>query len=142
MQVKGHRPNPASRIRDKMRAVLGLKQSHFNFLDEIDEQVRKEKEREREYSKRRNADYHLKHCLKEYPITDYERKVIPEGVRASRHVNHLECERCEFDCYDHTLGGRFGRYRDHGNMCVVKICLKDMVLKGHVQRAEIMGDDG
>lgn len=73
-------------------------------------------------------EYHIQWALaidkyiKEiYPITQEEADILPLGLKLSRHVPTLECEKCKFACEDHSDGG----------VWPILICLKDLrSLKG------------
>ena len=57
----------------------------------------------------------LRSMVERYPPTAKECDIMLSGIRIDRFVSHLECERCNFACEDHTVGWMF----------LTKVCLKD-----------------
>ena len=109
------------------------KQLELPFIAEMDEQARHCRQAEAARMKRANEIAILRAHAQQYPMTDYERRVIPKGVRPARFVISWECEKCPYACEDHSLGNSFGiditgRGRGATVPCV---CLKDYYEKGY-----------
>ncbi|MBA7713540.1 hypothetical protein ES703_122543 [subsurface metagenome] len=82
--------------------------------------------------KRANDIAILRATVRQHPLSDYERSVIPKGVRPARFVIDWECEVCPYAREDHSLGNKFGI--DNSNPwgpSVPLICLKDYYEKGY-----------
>jgi len=104
------------------------KQLALPFVAEMDRQAEGEALR----MKRANAITILRAAVRQYPMTDYERQVLPKGVRLARFVIKWECEKCPYACEDHSLGNKFGL--DNTNprgVSVPLVCLKDYYEKGY-----------
>lgn len=100
----------------------------FPFIEEMAQDA----EAERKRMKRANQIAWLRATVKQYPMTDYERRVVPKGVRLRRFVIDWECELCPYACEDHSLGNKFGI--DDTNpwgASTPLICLKDYYRKGY-----------
>ncbi len=104
------------------------KQLEFGFVKEIDQATAEKAEQDRQYWKKANADAHLEHCLKELPPDPEEQQIIDKGVRLARHVHEFECEGCNLDSEDHTVGSMF-IYTRGDTTYVAKMCLKDYYAK-------------
>ena len=57
----------------------------------------------------------LRSMVGRYPPTAEECDIMLSGIRIDRFVSHLECEKCNFACEDHTAAWLFP----------TKVCLKD-----------------
>lgn len=57
----------------------------------------------------------LRSMVERYPPTSEECDIMLSGIRIDRFVSHLECEKCNFACEDHTAAWLF----------LTKVCLKD-----------------
>lgn len=57
----------------------------------------------------------LRSMVERYPPTAEECDIMLSGIRLCRFVSHLECEKCNLACEDHTVGWMF----------LTKVCLKD-----------------
>ncbi|NVM23973.1 MAG: hypothetical protein HWN68_19615 [Desulfobacterales bacterium] len=57
----------------------------------------------------------LRSMMERYPPTAEECDIMLSGIRLCRFVSHLECEKCNLACEDHTVGWLFQ----------TKVCLKD-----------------
>ena len=57
----------------------------------------------------------LRSMMERYPPTAEECDIMLSGIRLCRFVSHLECERCNLACEDHTVDWLFN----------TKICIKD-----------------
>ena len=102
------------------------------FITEMDRQATEAREAEAARSKRANAIAILRAHVQQYPMTDYERQVVPKGVRLSRFVIGWECEVCPYACEDHSLGNKFGLDTTNPrHMSVPLVCLKDYYEKGY-----------
>ncbi|MBA7547337.1 hypothetical protein ES705_39756 [subsurface metagenome] len=102
------------------------------FIPEIDRQAAEAREVEARRSKRANAIAILRAHVQQYPMTEYERRVIPKGVRLSRFVIDWECEVCPYATQDHSLGNKFGLDTTNPrSVSVPLICLKDYYEKGY-----------
>lgn len=98
------------------------------FIAEMDQQAEVEAQR----MKRANAIAILRAIVQQHPLTDYERKVIPRGVRPARFVIRWECEVCPYACDDHSLGNKFGiDYSSQWGPSIPCVCLKDYYEKGY-----------
>jgi len=73
-----------------------------------------------ENMKRANQDAILRAIHEHYPPTDYERRIMAQGISPDRFVHLSECEDCNFSRQDHTVGGTYQ----------TKVCLKDLATKG------------
>lgn len=104
----------------------------FSFVAEIAQQAEKARELEACRMKRANAIAILRAHVKQYPMTDYERRVVPKGVRLSRFVIGWECAGCPYAYKDHSLGNEFGIDRSAPwGPSVPLVCLKDYYEKGY-----------
>lgn len=102
------------------------KQQEFSFVAEMDRQAQEAREAEAHRMKRANAIAILRAHVQQYPLTDYERSVIPKGVRPARFVIIWECEQCPYACQDHGLGNKFGiDYSNPRGVSIPLVCLKD-----------------
>lgn len=102
----------------------------LSFITEIDRQAEEARETEARRMKRANAIAILRSAVQQYPMTDYERGVIPKGVRPARFVISWECKVCPYACEDHSLGTKFGLdYSKPGRVSVPLVCLKDWYKK-------------
>ena len=102
------------------------------FIPEIDRQAAEARETKAARSKRANAIAILRSAVRQYPMTDYERQVVPKGVRLSRFVIGWECEVCPYATHDHSLDNKFGLDTTNPrDISVLLICLKDYYEKGH-----------
>ena len=102
------------------------KQLTFSFVAEIDRQAQEAREAEARRMKRANAIAILRATVQQHPLTDYERQVVPKGVRLARFVICWECERCPYACKDHSLGNKFGiDYTNRWGPSIPCVCLKD-----------------
>jgi len=102
------------------------------FVAEMDRQAGEHAEVEQQRSRRANDIATLRSTVQQYPLTDYERRVIPKGVRPKRFVIGWECENCPYACEDHSLGNKFGiDYTDSWGPTVPCVCLKDYYKKGY-----------
>lgn len=109
-----------------------LKQLTFSFVAEIDRQTEEAREVEALRMKRANTIAILRATVRQHPLTDYERRVIPRGVRPARFVVHWECEKCPYACEDHSLGNKFGLdYTNQWGPSIPCVCLKDYYEKGY-----------
>ena len=79
--------------------------------------------------KKRHEDWAaslLRSMVKWYPPCSEEWDIMLMGIRLSRFVSNLECEKCGLDTKDHTVGNMFWHwipaYQTGGP---IKICLKD-----------------
>ena len=70
----------------------------------------------------------LRSMVERYPLTEEEKRALPKGVRPSRFVILLECDKCEYSCHDHTLAWRYP----------MKVCLKDLVKRGYCTKEEAL----
>ena len=57
----------------------------------------------------------LRGMVERYPPTPEECDIMLSGIRLCRFVSHLECDKCNLACEDHTEGWMFS----------TKVCLKD-----------------
>ena len=97
------------------------------FIADMDRQAETEQQRMR----RANDIAILRAAVQQYPLTDYERRVIPKGVRPKRFVIGWECENCPYACEDHSLNTKFGiDYTDPREPSVPCVCLKDYYKRG------------
>lgn len=96
------------------------------FIAEIDRQAEEVREVEARRMRRANAIAILRATVRQHPLTDYERKVIPRGVRPARFVICWECQKCSYACEDHSLGNKFGiDYTNQWGPTIPCVCLKD-----------------
>ncbi len=108
------------------------KQLVLPFIAEMDRQAQEAREAEARRMKRANAIALLRAHVRQHPLTDYERGVIPKGVRPARFVISWECEKCPYACEDHSLGNKFGiDYTSQWGPSVPCVCLKDYYEKGY-----------
>jgi len=108
------------------------KQLVLPFIPEMDRQAEEARETEACRMKRANAIAILRATVRQYPLTDYERKVLPRGVRPARFVIRWECQKCPFACHDHSLGDKFGiDYTNPRGPSIPCVCLKDWYEKGY-----------
>ncbi len=102
------------------------------FIPEMDRQTTEAREVEARRMKRANDIAILRASVRQYPLTDYERGVIPKGVRPARFVISWECEVCPYDTQDHSLGTKFGLDTTNPRgVSVPLVCLKDYYEKGY-----------
>ena len=102
------------------------------FIAEMDRQDGERAEAERQRMKRANAIAHLRANVQQHPMTDYERRVVPKGVRLARFLIDWECEQCPYACEDHSLGNKFGiDYTNQWGPSIPCVCLKDYYKKGY-----------
>lgn len=96
-----------------------MDQLKFTFVEEIDQELVDQKEKEHQRMKIANAASHLKSCMEYYPPDAEECEIMMMGIRLCRFVNDIECtEHCNLGSNDHTLGWMFP----------TKICLKDYLV--------------
>lgn len=108
------------------------KQLTLPFMDEMDRQEQERRKSEAHQSKRANAIATLRSIVCQYPLTDYERRVIPKGVRPKRFVIGWECENCPYATQDHSLDNKFGiDYTNPRGPSIPCVCLKDYYEKGY-----------
>ncbi|GAI39514.1 unnamed protein product, partial [marine sediment metagenome] len=99
---------------------------------EIDRQAAEERETEARRMKRANAIAILRSAVRQYPMTDHERQVVPKGVRLARFVIVWECQACPYATEDHSLGNKFGLDTTNPRaVSVPLVCLKDYYEKGY-----------
>ena len=104
----------------------------FSFVAELDRQAEEAREVEARRMKRANGIAILRAHVQQYPMTDYERGVIPKGVRLSRFVIDWECQKCPYACEDHSLDNKFGiDYTNPRGPSIPCVCLKDYYEKGY-----------
>ena len=102
------------------------------FIPEIDRQAAEAREVEARRSKRANDIVILRSIVKQCPLTDYERRVIPRGVRPKRFVISWECDLCPYATQDHSLDNKFGEDKTNPRGPTVPlVCLKDYYEKGY-----------
>ncbi len=102
------------------------------FITELDRQTTEAREVEARRMKRANAIAILRATVQQYPLTDYERGVIPKGVRPARFVIGWECEVCPYATQDHSLDNKFGLDTTNPrHVSVPLVCLKDYYEKGY-----------
>ena len=102
------------------------------FITEMDQQAAEEREAEARRMKRANTIAILRSAVQQYPMTDYERQVVPKRVRLSRFVIGWECEVCPYATQDHSLGNKFGLDTTNPrHVSVPLVCLKDYYEKGY-----------
>ena len=105
------------------------------FIAEMDQQAAEAREVEARRMKRANAIAILGAAVRQYPLTDYEREVIPKGVRSARFVIGWECEVCPYATEDHSLGNKFGLDTTNPrHVSVPLVCLKDYYQKGYGEK--------
>lgn len=103
-----------------------MNQLALSFIAEMERSSDQRRKAAAERSRGANEVAILEAIIRSNPMTAYERKVIPEGVRLSRAVPFPECRDCEYATSDHSLEGRFGLDRsEKGRVTVPLICLKD-----------------
>lgn len=101
------------------------------FIAEMDRQTAEHTEAERQRMQRANDIAILRATVQQYPLTDYERRVLPKGVRLARFVIGWECENCPYATQDHSLGNKFGLDTSNPrDISVPLVCLKDYYKKG------------
>ena len=111
---------------------MSSKQLVLPFIPEIDRQAAEVREAEARRMKRANAIAILRSAVHQYPITDYERQIVPRGVRLSRFVIGWECEVCPYATKDHSLYNKFGLDTTNPRgVSVPLVCLKDYYEKGY-----------
>ena len=104
----------------------------LSFIPDMDRQAAEAREVEARRSKRANTIAILRSAVQQYPMTDYERQVVPKGVRLSRFVIGWECEVCPYATHDHSLGNKFGLDTTNPrHVSVPLVCLKDYYEKGY-----------
>ena len=102
------------------------------FIAELDHQAAEAREAETQRMKRANNIAILRASVQQYPLTDYERGVIPKGVRPARFVISWECEVCPYATQDHSLGTKFGLDTTNPRgVSVPLVCLKDYYERGY-----------
>ncbi|GAI95718.1 unnamed protein product [marine sediment metagenome] len=102
------------------------------FIPELDQQATEVREAETRRMKRANAIAILRASVRQYPLTDYEREVIPKGVRPARFVIDWECQKCPYATKDHSLDNKFGLDTTNPRyVSVPLVCLKDYYEKGY-----------
>ncbi len=102
------------------------------FIPDLDRQAAEAREVEAYRMKRANTIAILRAAVRQYPMTDYERQVVPRGVRLSRFVIGWECEVCPYACEDHSLGNKFGLDTTNPrHVSIPLVCLKDYYEKGY-----------
>lgn len=108
--------------------MFSIKEKRFIAeMERAAEQVRKSAA---ERMRKVNEAAILREIVRKYPMTAYERKVIPEGVRLYRFISISECRVCEYAYCDHSLNNMFGIDRSvKGRVSVPLICLKDWYKK-------------
>ncbi|GAI85975.1 unnamed protein product [marine sediment metagenome] len=110
---------------------MAVEQQEFSFVVEMDRQAQEVRETEARRMKRANAIAILRAHVRQHPMTDYERQVVPKGVRLARFVIDWECEKCSYACEDHSLGNKFGiDYTNPRGPSVPCVCLKGYYEKG------------
>lgn len=68
----------------------------------------------------------LRSMVEGYPPTAEECEIMLSGIRIDRFVSHLECEKCNYACEDHTIGSMFTYWSDTWHQYIpIKFCLKD-----------------
>ena len=111
---------------------MSSKQLALPFIAEMDRQAEAAKEKEVARMKRANEIAILRAHVQQHPLTDYERRVIPRGIRPARFVIGWECEKCPYACEDHSLGNKFGiDYTNQWGPSIPCVCLKDYYEKGY-----------
>lgn len=111
---------------------MAVEQLLLPFIAEIDRQAEEARETEATRSKRANTIAILRPTVRQYPLTDYEREVIPKGVRPARFVIGWECEVCPYATEDHSLDNKFGLDTTNpSQVSVPLVCLKDYYKKGY-----------
>jgi hypothetical protein len=104
----------------------------LSFVAEMDRQAEEAKEVEERRMKRANTIAILKSTVRQHPMTDYERQVVPKGIRLARFVIGWECKKCPYACTDHSLGNKFGiDYTNPRGPSIPCVCLKDYYKKGY-----------
>jgi hypothetical protein len=89
------------------------------------ERLATEKEREKE-----RAAYLLRSMSKNNPPAEEECDLMLSGIRISRFVSDLECEKCTLATHDHTAGFLFTHWSDTWRQDIpIKFCLKDFYRK-------------
>jgi len=102
------------------------------FIAELDHQAAEARETEAARSKRANAIAILRTSVRQYPLTNYERGVIPKSVRPARFVIGWECEVCPYATQDHSLDNKFGLDTTNPRgVSVPLVCLKDYYERGY-----------
>lgn len=104
----------------------------LSFVAEMDRQAEEAKEVKDRRMKRANTIAIFKSIVRQHPMTEHERRVIPQGVRLARFVIRWECEKCPYACTDHSLGNKFGiDYTNPHGSTMTCVCLKDYYEKGY-----------
>jgi len=89
------------------------------------ERVAAEKKRHEEW-----AAGLLRSMVERYPPAAEECDLMLSGIRIDRFVSDLECESCNLDTHDHTMGYLFTHWSDtHRQDIPIKFCLKDFYRK-------------
>lgn len=108
------------------------KQLTLPFVAEMDQLAQEAREAKTRQMKRANEIAILRSHVRQYPMTDYERQVIPNGVRLARFVIGWECKQCQYATHDHSLGNKFGLdHSEPGHISIPLVCLKDYYEKGY-----------
>jgi len=109
-----------------------MEQLMLPFVAEMDRQAQEAREAKARQMKRANDIAILKAHVQQHPMTDYERQVIPKGVRLAKFVIGWECEKCPYACDDHSLDDKFGiDYTNPWGPTIPCVCLKDYYEKGY-----------
>jgi len=109
---------------------MSSKQLVLPFIPEIDRQAAEAREVEARRMKRANDIAILRASVRQYPLTDYERGVIPKGVRPARFVIGWECDVCPYATQDHSLDNKLGLDTTNPRgVSVPLVCLKDWYKK-------------
>ena len=68
----------------------------------------------------------LKSMMRTHPPRAEEWDVMLMGIRLDRFVSHLECEKCDMDTKDHTVGFLYSMWDETSRSEIpIKMCLKD-----------------
>lgn len=72
----------------------------------------------------------LRGMVRSHPPSSAECELMMSGIRIDRFVSDLECERCNLDTHDHTLGFLFTYWSNTWRQDIpIKFCLKDFYRK-------------
>jgi hypothetical protein len=72
----------------------------------------------------------LRSMVEHYPPSSAECELMMSGIRIDRFVSLLECEKCNLDTHDHTLGFLFTYWSETYRQDIpIKFCLKDFYRK-------------
>lgn len=72
----------------------------------------------------------LRSMVKNNPPAAEECELMMSGIRIDRFVSNLECEKCNLNIHDHTLGFLFTYWSDTWRQDIpIKFCLKDFYRK-------------